>query len=146
MASHWTTAIQLAAIRTAGEVDSRIDITRAGTPDMEAHVTVGAHLVRIADRKAAQRVAATWRDAALHVHRLPQRAGLPEHRRPDAECPAGLVIRIGRDAAARQDLLPPEPPKPARLRVQFGPLVWMVADQAAYASMRALWDQVEDLM
>lgn len=146
MEFQWSTTIQLAAIRAAGEIDSRIDLTRAGTPHVEAHVTVGSHLVRMADRKAAQRVAATWRDAALYVDRLPHRAALPEHHRPDAECPAGLVVRIGRDADTRQDLLPSDPPKPARLRVQFGPLVWMVADQAAYASMRALWDQVEDLM
>lgn len=146
MADYWSTTIQLAAIHVTGQVESRIDLTAAGTAHTDAHVMVGSHLVHIGDRKAAQRLAATWREAALHVQRLPQRAGTPKPRR-DAQCPAGLVIRIARDVATRQEFLPAQPPRtPARLRIQVGPLVWMVGDQAAYTSLREVWDQVEALL
>lgn len=142
MADYWSTTIQLAAIHVTGQVASRIDLTAAGTPHTDAHVMVGSHLVHIGDRKAAQRLAAIWREAAL----LPQRAGTPRPRR-EAQCPAGLVIRIARDAAVRQELLPAAPPHtPARLRIQVGPLVWMIGDQAAYTSLREVWDKLENLL
>lgn len=147
MADYGTTKIQTAAVSVAGDVVGHVDVTRVGKPDMTAHVMVGAVLARIGDRRAAQRLVATWREAALHLNRIPDRVGLPGASDPDAECPAGLVIRIGRDAATRQDLLPADPPRrPARLRIQVGPLVWIVADRAAYTSMRELWEQVETLL
>jgi hypothetical protein len=146
MATDWTTSIQIAAIRTAGNVVTNVDITRAETSDMEAHVTVGTVLARIKGRHTAQRLAAIWRDAALHTHRLVANAGLAGRGNPDAECPAGLVIRIGPDAALRQDLMPPTPALPVHIRIQVGPLVWLVMDRAAYNSTRNLWDQIERLL
>lgn len=147
MADYGTTKIQTAAVHVAGDVVGNVDLTSIGKPDMTAHVMVGSVLARIGDRRAAQRLAATWREAALHLHRIPERVGLSGPGRPDAECPAGLVIRIGRDAAARQDLLPADPPRrPGRLRIQVGPLVWVVLDRAAYTSMRELWERVESLL
>lgn len=146
MADYWSTTIQLAAIHVTGQVACRIDLTAAGTPHTDAHVLVGSHLVHIGDHLAAQRLAAIWREAALHRQRLPQRAGTPRPRR-DAQCPAGLVIRIARDAAVRQEFLPAQPPHtPARLRIQVGPLVWLIGDQAAYTSLREVWDKLENLL
>lgn len=142
----WTTSIQIAAIRVAGEVASNVDLTHAGTPDAEAAVIVGTVLARIQGRRTAQRLVAIWRDAALHTHRLVEHAGRAGRGNLAAECPAGLVIRIGQDAAVRQDLMPATRSLPTHIRIQVGPLVWLVMDRAAYTSMRELWERVERVL
>lgn len=146
MATDWTTSIQMVAIRVGREIETRLDLTNVGTIDAEAIVLAGSVLVRIRGRRAAQRLAAIWREAALHKDRLPVQMGRPADRNTDEQCPAGLVIRIGPDAAMRQDLVPATPPRMAHLRIQVGPLVWLVTDRAAYTSMRGLWDRVESLL
>lgn len=144
MANDWTTTIQAVAIRLAGEIETNIDLTHAGTPGAEAHVFVGSVLVRVKGRRTAQRLSAIWREAALHTNRLPVLARR-SRTNPNAECPAGLVVRIGSDAALGQQLNPPSI-LPVHIRVQVGPLAWLVMDQAAYVSTRHLWERVERLL
>ncbi len=141
----WVTTIQFAAIRTAGHVFTNVDVTGAGTREAEAHVTVGGLLARVRGSDTAQRIAATWRDAALHIHRLPEAAGWGRGN-PDAECPAGMVIRLGSDAPTRADLIPGTPTFPVHIRIQVGPLAWLIMDRAAYVSTRQLWERLEDVL
>ncbi|MFF5988124.1 hypothetical protein [Prauserella flavalba] len=146
MATDWTTAIQHVAIRVTGEIASDVDLSHAGTPDAVAHVFVGSILAHVKGRRTAQRLVAIWRDAAVHQPRLPELARRERTRYPDAECPAGLVITIGPDAVLTQQLLPATGRAPVHLRIQVGPLVWLVLDRAAYTSTRALWERVADTL
>lgn len=139
------TTIQFAAIRTAGDVHTNVDVSNAGTANAEAHVTVGALLARMRGDGTAQRVAAIWRDAGLHTHRLPEVARWGRGN-PNAECPAGLVIRIGPEAPVRADLIPGTQAFPVHIRIQVGPLAWLIMDRAAYVSIRQLWDRVGDVL
>lgn len=148
----WMTSIQMVAIRVGGEVESQIDLTNAGTQDATAAVMTGNHLIRVNGRRPAMRVATIWRDAALHLNRIPEQAAVPRKVHPDFECPAGVIISIGPDAPVHQAFMPEAPPaggrpgQMAHLRIKVGPLVWLVTDRAAYASMRKLWDRLEDLL
>lgn len=141
----WVTTIQFAAIRTVGHVVTNVDVTNAGTLNAEAHVTIGGLLARVRGSDTAQRIAATWRDAALHAHRLPEVAGWGRGN-PDAECPAGMVIRLGSDAPTRMDLIPGTLHFPVHIRIQVGPLAWLIMDRAAYVSTRQLWERLEDVL
>ncbi|MEC3977158.1 hypothetical protein [Amycolatopsis sp. H20-H5] len=142
----WTTTIHFAAIRTAGTVHTNLDITNAGTPGAQAHATIGSVLARVSDLLTAQRLAAIWRDAAIHTHRLVPDAGFAGHGDPRTQCPAGLVVRIGPDAAVRQDLIPATATLPTHIRIQVGPIVWLIMDRAAYSRTRELWERLEDLL
>lgn len=152
MATGWTTEIQMVAIRVGGEIDFRIDLADVGSRAATAAVMTGNHLIRVTGRRPAERVAAIWREAALHLVRIPEQVSKPRKVHPDFECPAGLVISIGPDAPVRQDYIPAvpaaagRPGRMAHLRIQVGPLVWLVTDRAAYTSMRRMWERLESLL
>jgi hypothetical protein len=146
MTDYWSTAIEMAVIRGSGHIATNVDITSAGKPHAEAHAILGTVLHHIQGRFAAQRLAAIWREAAMHTHRLVEHAGRAGLRNPAAEHPVGVVVRIGEDAALVQQLIPATTEIPVHIRIQVGPLVWLIMDQAAYASTRTAWDKVEHLL
>lgn len=138
-----TTAIRMVAIRAVGVVDGNVDVSRIGTPTAIASLTIGTVLARV-DRRAAQRIAATWRDAALHLDRLAENASAVWTGPDLGVNPVGVVVRFGPDVVTRQDLMPPTTTLArTHLRIQVGPLVWQVIDQAAYTSTRDLWERAE---
>jgi hypothetical protein len=135
----WNTSILATHVRVDGPVETRIvvsDVTAA------AHVMVGVVIVRVEDLISAKRIAAIWRDAAVYLYRLPPVARSDRPRKRKGECSTGLSIQIGPDAAVRQDLIPTSSATAPHLRIQTGPLVWLIMDRTAFEKTRQAWEDV----
>lgn len=137
------TGVRMVHIRALGDIDCSVSVDEVGTAHAVASLTVGTVLARIGGRKTAEQMVETWREAALHVAKLP--ASVSETwAGPDLGVSTiGVVVRFGGDVATRHDLLPPSKGLPTHhVRVQIGPVVWQVLDQAAHGSMVRAFERV----
>lgn len=137
------TGVRMVHIRALGDIDCKVDVDEVGTAHAVASLTVGTVLARIAGRKTAEQMVETWREAALHLAKLPTTVSQTWTGPDLGVSTIGVVVRFGGDVAMRQDLLPPSKALPHHhLRVQIGPVVWQVLDQAAHASMDRAFTRV----
>lgn len=140
--SRWNTSIQQAVIRLDGPVASVVEISDVA---VVARVMIGVVIARVEGLETAKRMAAIWRDAAAHLHRLPPVAGTAGRRgRIRGECSTALSIQLGSHVPVRQDLIPAGRITPLHLRIQTGPLVWHIMDRAAFHNSKATWELTVD--
>ncbi|WP_336160052.1 hypothetical protein [Amycolatopsis sp. VC5-11] len=140
-----TTSIVSTTVRIVGEVETRLDVHDAGTPLAVVRLMLGSVLVNVHGALAVERVAKIWQDAGFHRDRLASEVTDPRRGLLIGGCQVGTVARIGPDAPSRCDLIPRTKQLPQHIRIQIGPLIWLVMDRAAYDSTRAAWDQATKL-
>lgn len=137
------TEVQRVTIPVAGEVSGNVDVTHAGTAQAVVSLTIGTVLVRVGTLRAAEQIAHTWRMAALHLGSLAVDAMQDPPVPGLGVGPVGVVLSVQPIVFTRYDLIE-RPDARNYLRMQVGPVVWLVLDRLAYWNVRKLWEQAED--
>lgn len=136
------TSVERVVIPVAGVIDGKVDVSNAGSAYATASLTIGTVLVRIGTARAAEQIGHTWRMAALHLGSLAVDASQNPLVPELGVGPVGVVLSVEPIVFTRYDLVT-EHGSRNYLRLQVGPVVWMVLDRHAYWSTRRLWERVE---
>lgn len=142
-------SVSSVVVRVAGRVPTRLDLRFAGTPEQQLGLSLGTVLIYLRLHLTARTVALAWGEAAAQARSLSP--VLPPSRRPVVGAGPWSLSALARFAGTPrvETLLMPARPGvglPTMLRVQVGPLVWELADAAAYTSLLRAWRSAADLL
>ncbi|MFC5210820.1 hypothetical protein ACFPM0_30310 [Pseudonocardia sulfidoxydans] len=140
-------AVMGVLVRVAGAVPIRLDMSHAGTHEMQLGLSLGTILIYLRTAITAHAIADGWANAALLARDLPMSA-IGKRPMPVGPSTVGAMVRMAgvpRVTTGWQDAVPGTT-RPALLRIQAGPVTWEVCDTAAYRSMLRGWRQAAQML
>lgn len=140
--------ISSAAVRVVGQVHVDITACHVGTPEQEAAMRMGELLIYVRSAGVAKRIAQLWRQSRPMCAAL-AKVGQPSQLQvPVRVALVGVIVRLGGEPPCTALALPARPrvAQPAHVRIQVGPLVWEVCDQAAWHTLTNAWETVHQLL
>ncbi|MGI5507435.1 hypothetical protein [Lentzea sp. CA-135723] len=130
-------------VTVAGPQASQIDLLGWGTSSPVVSLQLGPVLCRVAQpHLTVKHVTEIWRGSAVLARRLPAQLPARLVGRPSmAQHVAGVVLHLDALPGQSSRLVPPTVPNGLPLlELRIGPVIWLVLDQAAWASMTDIWE------
>ncbi|ODU04135.1 MAG: hypothetical protein ABS81_11450 [Pseudonocardia sp. SCN 72-86] len=140
-------AVMGVLVRVAGTVPVRLDLSHAGTKEMQLGLSLGAVLIYLRTAITAHAVADGWANTAVLARNLAMGV-VGKRPMPVGPSSVAAMVRMAgvprviggwQDAVAGTTV-------PAMLRIKAGPVTWEVCDSQAYRSLLDGWRQAAHLL